>query len=101
MQNFIKLLNESMTKMKIEREKTSKRIKQSKEDIVASILSTEKVKKEIDKVLTPCDRNEETKQSILNFLFVEESQYAWIHTGEFCFDNIYPLFKIVSMFPAL
>ena len=87
------VLNESMTKMKIEREKTSKRIKQSKEDIVASILSTEKVKKEIDKVLTPCDRNEETKQSILNFLFVEESQYAWIHTGEFCFDNIYPLFK--------
>jgi hypothetical protein len=65
----------------------------SKEEIVASILSEKKVQEQIDLNFTPCDRNDETKQTILNFLFVDESQYDWFHTGEFGFDNAFDVFR--------
>ena len=65
----------------------------SKEAIVASILSEKRVQEEINENFTPCDGNEETKKSILDFLFIDESQYEWFHKGEFGFEKIYPVFQ--------
>ncbi len=65
----------------------------SKEAIVASILSEENLQEQIDDYFTPCDGNEETKKSILNFFFIDDSQYEWFHTGEFGFEKMYHLFR--------
>lgn len=65
----------------------------SKEEIVTSILSTKDVQKEIDKIFTPCDKNEITKKSMIDFFLFKDSQYEWFHSGEFGFDDTYEVFK--------
>ncbi len=79
-------------------ENTKKQVKvsrggQSKEEIVTSLLSIKKTQDDIDQNFTPCDGNVETKQQILKFFFVDESQYEWFHTGEFGFENTFDLFR--------
>ncbi len=61
--------------------------------IVNTILSEPKIQAEINNVFSTCEDNDETKSTIVNFMFNEKHQYQWFHTGEFGFDEI--TFKIV------
>ena len=60
--------------------------------IVNKILSIPKIEAEISEVFSTCEDNDETKSTIVNFLFNEKHQYQLFHTGEFGFDEIFQLF---------
>lgn len=61
-------------------------------NIVNSILSQPEIRADIDDVFSTCEDNDETKSTIVNFMFHEDKQYQWFHTGEFGLDNIFDLF---------
>ena len=65
---------------------------EQRRDTVNSILSEPNTQYVLDDKFSACDRNEKTKTSILNFLFHEDGQYQWFHTGEFGFEEIFKLF---------
>ncbi len=60
--------------------------------IVNTILSEPKNEKEINDAFSTCEDNDETKSTIVNFMFNEKHQYQWFHTGEFGFEEIFKLF---------
>jgi len=66
-----------------------------KRRIVNKILSTPSIKREIDEYFSPCDGNNETKSTILNFFFHGngKERYQWFHTGEFEWPEIKKLFE--------
>jgi hypothetical protein len=64
----------------------------NKKAIVNKILSDPRIQEEINDVFSTCEDNDETKSTIVHFMFNGNDQYQWFHTGEFEFDETFYLF---------
>ena len=49
---------------------------------VDAMMSMPANQRDIDNVFQPCDGDDETRSTIVNFIFHENVQYQWFHTGE-------------------
>jgi hypothetical protein len=73
----------------------TKRMESSTEEhraIVNRILTEPKNEAEINDMFSTCEDNDETKSTIVNFMFHDKHQYQWFHTGKFGFDQTFHLF---------